>query len=153
RDGGLPWSGYLGKVSPFTRVPTHAIWSTAVLAVAFTSLFPYTTIAAVCTVFLYISYVLPVGAGFLAYGRTWTVMGPWRLGSWYRPLAILAVTGCAFLIVIGLQPPNQQAVPILIGAIVLLTVIWFGYERKNFKGPPQVAKNEKLQVAPVQVEN
>jgi amino acid transporter len=138
RDGGLPLSRYLGKVSSVTRAPTHAIWCTAVVAVFLTAVVPYTTIAAVCTVFLYISYILPVLAGFFSYGRTWTKMGPWELGVWYRPLAIFATVGCGFLIVIGLQPPNQQAVPILVGALILLLVFWFGYERKNFKGPPQV---------------
>jgi len=153
RDGGLPWSNYLGSVSPLTRAPTRAIWGTAVLAVAFTALVPYATIAAVCTVFLYISYVLPVVAGFFAYGRTWTVMGPWQLGAWYRPLAMVAAIGCGFLIVIGLQPPNQQAVPIVGGTMAALLAIWYGYERKNFKGPPQVAKAATAQRPLVAVEN
>ena len=99
-------------------------------------LVPYTTIAAVCVIFLYISYVLPVAAGCLAHGRSWTRMGPWQLGRWYRPLAIVAVLGSVFIIVIGMQPPNQQAVRLVGGAVVLLVLVWFGVERKRFKGPP-----------------
>src|SRR5262249_24981804 len=48
RDGGLPWSRYLGKVSSVARAPTHSIWCTAVVGVFLTAVVPYTTIAAVC---------------------------------------------------------------------------------------------------------
>ena len=65
-------------------------------------------------------------------------MGPWRLGKWYRPLAALAVMGCAGLIVIGVQPPNEIAIPILVGTVGLMIVVWFASERKRFKGPPQI---------------
>ena len=99
---------------------------------------PYTTIAAVCTVLLYISYVIPVAAGFLAFGNSWTRMGPWQLGICYRPLALVAALGCVFLIVIGVQPPNEQAIWIVGTVVILLVVVWFGLERKRFKGPPQV---------------
>jgi amino acid transporter len=60
------------------------------------------------------------------------------LGVWYRPLAAVAVIGCVFLIVIGMQPPNQQALWIVGGVVVLLLIIWFGLERKRFKGPPHI---------------
>ena len=45
----------------------------------------------------------PHGARGLGYGRTWTRMGPWDLGRWYRPLACLSVLGCVLLIAIGMQ--------------------------------------------------
>lgn len=137
RDGGLPFSARLGSVSAATQTPSHAIWATAVLAAAFTVFLPYTTIAAVCTVFLYISYVIPVTAGFFAHGRTWTRMGPWQLGAWYRPLALISALGCVFLIVIGLQPPNELAVKLLAGTLALMVLVWFGCERRRFKGPPR----------------
>jgi len=54
----------------------------------------------------------------------------------YRPLAALSVVGCLALIVIGMQPPNQQAVWIVGGAFVLLTLAWFGFVRRRFHGPP-----------------
>ena len=106
------------------------------------ALIPYTTIAAVCAVFLYISYVLPAAAGFLAHGRTWTKMGPWHLGRYYRPLAALAVLGCIGLIVIGMQPPNQQAVWIVGVLGLAMAIIWFSFERKRFRGPPQISQTE-----------
>lgn len=136
RDGGLP--APLRKISPTHRTPAVAVWTVAIIAICFMLFVPYSAIAATCAVFLYISYVLPTAIGFFAYGRTWTQMGPWQLGAWYRPLAILAVIGCSGLIVIGMQPPNQQAVWIVGGALILLTVVWFGFERKRFQGPPHL---------------
>jgi amino acid transporter len=139
RDGGLPMSNLLRRVNPLTKSPSVAVWTTAISAALFTILVPYTTIAAVCVIFLYISYVLPVVAGFFAFGRSWTQMGPWHLGPWYRPLAILSALGCLFLILVGMQPPNQQAAWIVGVVVVLMTIIWFGLERRRFKGPPQEA--------------
>ena len=142
RDGGLPGWRLLRRISPTSRTPAAAIWAVAVAALLFMGLVPYTTIAAVCAVFLYISYVLPAAAGFLAHGRTWTQMGPWDLGAWYRPLTVIAVLCCAALIVIGMQPPNQQAVWIVGGAALGMAAAWFGFERARFKGPPQICRTE-----------
>ncbi len=138
RDGGLPFSNYLRAVNPRTKSPSAAVWLSSVASAAFTILVPYTTIAAICTVLLYISYVLPVTAGFFALGRSWQRMGPWHLGVWYRPLAAFAALGCVFLIVIGMQPPNQQAVWIVSAVVVVMSLVWFGLERKRFRGPPNL---------------
>jgi len=140
RDGGLPASQFVRRVSATSRTPSVAIWGVAGMALLCMGLVPYTTIAAVCAVFLYLSYVLPTAAGFFAYGRTWTQMGPWELGRWYRPLAVIAVVGCAGLIIIGMQPPNEQAVWIVGGVVLAMVLVWFGFERKRFKGPPQIAR-------------
>jgi amino acid transporter len=138
RDGGLPFSSALRRVNPGSKSPSVAVWFASIAAALFTILVPYATIAAVCVIFLYISYVLPVAAGFFAHGRRWTRMGPWQIGRLYRPLAVVSVLGCLFLIVVGMQPPNHQAVFIVGGAVALLVVVWFALERKRFKGPPQI---------------
>jgi amino acid transporter len=138
RDGGLPFSHWLRRVSPRFRTPDVAIWAVAAAAVLFTIYTPaYPTITAVCTIFLYISYVLPTALGLRAYGRTWTAMGPWHLGRWYRPLAVVAVLGCVALIVIGMQPPNQQALWVVGGTTLVLVVLWFAFVRLSFRGPPR----------------
>ncbi|MEP7124774.1 MAG: amino acid permease [Byssovorax sp.] len=139
RDGGLPFSKHLRHVSPRFRTPAAAVWSTAVLSVAFTLYARvYSTIAAVCVIFLYLSYALPTALGFFAHGRSWTKMGPFTLGRWYRPLAAIAVIGCLGLVVIGVQPPNDLALWIVLGCLGTATVIWFGIERRRFAGPPVV---------------
>jgi amino acid transporter len=137
RDGGLPYSRYLRRVSPSHRTPSVAIWAFAAAAALFAVFIRYETIAAVCAIFLYLSYVVPTALGVLAHGRTWTRMGPWQLGRWYRPLAALCVAGCALLFVIGVQPPNDIALWVMGGSFVLLAALWFGYMRRHFPGPPQ----------------
>jgi amino acid transporter len=137
RDGGLPFSGALRRVSPLHKTPVYAIWATALLSIAFTVYTPvYSTIAAVCTIFLYLSYVIPTALGLRAWGRTWTAMGPWGLGRWYRPAAVVAVLFCGLLIVIGVQPPNDRALWIVAGSVLVLGVVWLGWEQKRFQGPP-----------------
>lgn len=137
RDGGLPFSKHLRRVSARFRTPVAAVWTTAALSAAFTLYTPvYSTITAVCVIFLYVSYVLPTALGFAAYGRSWTTMGPFTLGRWYRPLAGIAVAGCLGLLVIGVQPPNDKALWILLGCLGVAAVVWFGVERRRFAGPP-----------------
>jgi amino acid transporter len=138
RDGGLPWPRVWRHVSPRFRVPARSIWLVAAAAVLFTVYTPvYSTITAVCTLFLYMSYVLPTALGFVAHGRTWTHMGPWHLGHWYRPLAVVSVLGCLCLMVIGMSPPNEKAAVVVGGACLLLLLGWYGLARKRFPGPPR----------------
>jgi amino acid transporter len=139
RDGGLPGSNAWRRVDPALGTPVTAIWGVAALTVLFTVSTPvYATITAVCTIFLYISYMLPTALGALAYGRTWTRMGPWDLGRWFRPLAGVNVLGCIVLITIGMQPPYDRAAGIVGGALIVLVAVWFGWERQRFPGPPRI---------------
>jgi len=136
RDGGLPFSTSLRRISPAHQSPSVAIWTVAAVAAIVAIAIPYTTIASVCAIFLYLSYVLPTALGMFAYRRSWTRMGPWHLGPWYRPLAALCVLGCIGLFFIGIQPPNEIAVWVVPGSFVVLAVLWFGYMRQHFPGPP-----------------
>jgi amino acid transporter len=137
RDGGLPASHLLRRVSVRFRTPDVAIWTTAAASFLFTVYTPvYSTITVVCVIFLYISYVLPSALGLVAYGRTWTQMGPWQLGVWYRPLAAASVVGCVGLIVIGMQPPNEKALWVVGGSGAVLAAAWFLFARQQFAGPP-----------------
>ena len=137
RDGGLPWSRAVRWVCPKRRSPPVAIWSVAVASAFFTLYTPvYATITAVCTIFLYVSYVVPCALGARAYGTSWTIMGPWDLGMWYRPLAVFSTAGCAGLIVIGMQPPNQKSIWVVGGCGLVLAIAWFSVARHRFPGPP-----------------
>ncbi len=137
RDGGLPCSKNLRSISPKYRTPVLAIWVVAILSVALTIYSPvYTTLAAVCAILLYVSYMLPIAAGFFAYQRSWTRMGVFNLGGWFRPIAIVCVLASLVLVFIGVQPPNDLAIKVLLGATGLAFAFWFGLERKRFAGPP-----------------
>ncbi len=139
RDGGLPWSTHLRRVSWRFHTPAVAIWTVALLSVAFVvHTGTYATITAACTIFLYISYVIPTSLGLFAYGRTWTRMGPWNLGgTLYRLVAILSVVGCGIILLVGVQPPNDKNLWTIAGSLALTAVVWLAYERKRFRGPPE----------------
>ena len=137
RDGGLPGSRVLRRVCEKYKTPDAAIWAVSIGSILFTVWTPvYSTITAVCTIFLYVSYVLPTALGFVAHGRRWRTFGPWQLGPWYRPLAAISVIGCVALILIGLQPPNDKAQWVLAGALLFLAILWQTRAKTRFPGPP-----------------
>ncbi len=138
RDGGLPASAALRKVSPRWKTPVRAIWTAAALAVASTLHAPaYSTLTTACVIFLYVSYAMPAAAGFFAIGRTWTRMGPFDLGpTVFRILAAISVLGVLLLAWIGVQTPNEEALPVTLATIGVLVVAWHPGVRKRFRGPP-----------------
>ena len=138
RDGGLPASRALRQVHARFRTPVTAIWVCGLLAfVATLYSDAFSVLAAGSAVFLYISYVMPVTAGILAEGRTWTTKGPFDLGAWSKPLAGLATIGGAILVFVGVQPPNEKVLYLTLALGVVMLVFWWVLgERHRFKGPP-----------------
>ncbi|PPJ46090.1 amino acid permease [Rhizobium sp. KAs_5_22] len=147
RDKGLPGSAALSKVSPKHRTPVAAIWIGAILSVLFVWFTSAITIAGTpaysivvsCTViFLFLSFALPIALGFVAIGTPkWPTMGPWNIGAGaFRVVAVLVILAMALIFYIGIQPPNDWALPITIGFFVITAVVWFAFENKRFKGPP-----------------
>lgn len=152
RDGGLPASKALASIHPKHRTPVNAIWLTAALSAGACYYAPFMfALAAGCALFLYISYAMPVAAGLFAEGKTWTEYGPFRLGAWSKPFAVITVIGVVVLAYAGIQPPfnpiilplfpdlpfplNQLTNPLIFLAVAL-ALGWFLSERKRFKGPP-----------------
>jgi amino acid transporter len=153
RDDGLPLSGLLKSVSPKHRTPVAAIWATAIFTTILTAittpLGAFAALSTGCAMYLYISYAMPVIAGFFAEGKTWTTYGPFRLGGLSKLFAVIIMIGTVVVIVIGHVfvpsiPADAAAktdfVPGLVyysvGFMVFLAVIWFAIENKRFKGPP-----------------
>jgi amino acid transporter len=148
RDGGMPFvSRPLASVSPRYRTPVGAIWAASILAILFVWFTSSITIAGTpaysivvsCTViFLFLSFALPIGLGFVTIGGPkWPHMGPWNMGiGAYKVVAVLSLLAMALIFFIGIQPPNQWALPITLGFIVLALLIWVLIENRRFKGPP-----------------
>jgi len=140
RDGGLPFSSVLVRVSPRWKTPVPAIWLTATLSVTSTLYAPaYSTLTTACVIFLYLSYVMPTSIGCFAYGRRWTKMGPFDLGRWYRVLAAASVVGALLVVWIGVQPPNDKALTVLLVASFALVAAWWLGIRSRFRGPPRLS--------------
>ena len=82
---------------------------------------------------------MPVAAGILAEGKTWKHKGPFDLKGLSKPIAVLAVVGGGFLVIVGVQPPNEKVLYVTIAMFVVMAVFWFVFgERNRFKGPPSV---------------
>jgi len=139
RDGGLPRSPWLRRVSRRFRTPAVAIWVAALVSVAITAVIPYLAITAVAVVFVYVSYLMPTLAGLRAYGGRWQVMGPWNIGPLYRPLGLVCLVAGVGLIGIGVQPPNEIGRWVIPATVLLLAGYWWVWKRKHFAGPPQGA--------------
>jgi amino acid transporter len=148
RDGGIPGvSGMLAKVSPAHRVPANAIWVGSILSVLFVWFTSSITIAGTpaysivvsCTViFLFLSFALPIGLGLFAYGGPkWPTPGPWSMGgALFRIVALLSLISMALIFYAGIQSPNDWALHITVGFILLSLLIWVLFENRRFKGPP-----------------
>ncbi len=147
RDGGLPASGSLSKVSPKYRTPVAAIWTSAVLSVLFvwgSSLVSvagtsaYTIVVSCTVIFLFLSFTFPIVLGMMAWGTSkWDKMGPWNLGRGvYMLFGVLSVISMILIFVIGIQPPNDWALYITVGFFILTAIVWFGFENRRFQGPP-----------------
>jgi amino acid transporter len=147
RDGGLPASRRLAYVSPRYRTPGAAIGCAALLALAFVfgakaleaGGTPVYTIVVSCTViFLFLSCALPIALGLFAYGGPkWPHMGPWTLGrAGFSLFAVLSIAAMVLIFVLGIQPPNQQALSVTLGFLIVTAIIWFAFERHRFQGPP-----------------
>jgi amino acid transporter len=156
RDGGLPFSRALARVSPKHRTPNAAIWAGAVLSVLFvwgSSVIsigdtPVYSIVVSCTViFLFFSFIIPIALGLFAFGGPkWPKMGPWNLGrAGFSLFAVLSILAMLLIFVIGVQPPNQAAMWVTLGFLVLTGIVWVAFENRRFTGPPvgeQIARRQ-----------
>jgi amino acid transporter len=151
RDGGVPWfSNALRKVSREHRTPANAIWASAVLSIVATLYGnAFIVLSTGCAVFLYVSYAMPIGAGLLAEGKTWTKKGPFDLGGASKLVAFLAVVGCVILVIVGVQPPNEKVGYLLLAGIVAMIIIWHLVEKNRFQGPPLTEEAVKARQAEI----
>jgi amino acid transporter len=146
RDGGLPASNALKRVHASFRTPVAAIWTAATVSIAFTLYTPaYATIVSVTVIFIFLSYGLPVIAGLFAYQRSWTKMGPWDMGPAFRVVGVLTIAAIAMVFYLGVQPPNDAALWITLVFLAATALVWFGSERRRFKGPPMGDEVARLQ--------
>ncbi|MGB8638241.1 MAG: amino acid permease [Pseudolabrys sp.] len=130
RDGGLPFSDVLRHVDPQLRTPGAAIWVGGVLAIVATLYGgAFLVLSTGCAVFLYLSYLLPVAAAMRAeLAGNWTNKGPFNLGGFSTVIAAAAIIGCAVLIFVGVQPPQEKVGYLIVAMLVALTAFWFTME-------------------------
>ena len=144
RDGGIPFSRAVRWVCPRRRSPAVAIWMVATASVLFTLHTPvYSTITAVCTIFLYLSYVLADRPGCLGARPDLDSDGP---------LGPRALVSAACLAQRGRLPRTdrrrnaaaQRAIDLGCrdDRVWCWPLAWSGFARHRFPGPPQAALDE-----------
>jgi amino acid transporter len=141
RDGGLPFSSAIARVSPRFRSPCVAVWVSAAAALA-VALWAeaYSAMVALSTIALYASYGLPIAAGFLARrSGGWSRRGPWDLGRASPAVNALALAWIAVLTVLFALPPNELAGYTFAGLLLALAAYWAFWMRARFTGPPRIA--------------
>lgn len=137
RDGGVPMSPAIARVSPRFQSPHVAIWLSCAMAMA-VALWSdaYAAMVALSTIALYASYGVPIWLGWRARrsGR-WHRRGPWDLGKWSGVVNLAALVWTAGILVLFVLPPNQLAGYTFGGCCLWLAVYWFGFRRGNFRPP------------------
>lgn len=136
RDGGLPYSWVISRVSPRWQSPHVAVWvSVAMAFLVSVWASAYSVMAALSTIALYASYALPVFLALVARRRGWPRTGPWTLGRAGGAVNVVAVAWVLFMVVLMSLPPNQLAGYTFAATVALLAAAWFGGVRRFFKGP------------------
>ena len=137
RDGGLPASRFVARVSPRYRSPHVAIWAStaAAFAIAIWAR-AYAVMVALSTIALYASYALPIGLKV----RRWLTRasvdrGPFHLGRWSPVVNAVALAWIAVITVLFVLPPNELAGYTFASSLVALYLYWRGYMRSRFRGP------------------
>src|SRR5215831_3328584 len=147
RDGGLPGSRLLARVSRTYRTPVAAIWTGATLAVLFVwgaslvsvaGTSAYTIVVSSTVIFLFLSFSVPIALALFAHGTPkWDKMGPWDLGPfWFKVSCVLSLISMVLIFFIGIQPPNDWALWIVIAFLVITGLVWLLFENRRFQGPP-----------------
>ena len=148
RDGGLPGSTALAKVSPTYRTPVAAIWTArdplgalrlglvARLGRRHLGLYHRRLLHGDLPVYLLHppDRAWPSRLGHAEVGQDGAVgPGARRLHASSRCSRSLSMI---LIFVIGIQPPNDWALYITVGFFILTAIVWFAFEKRRFQGPP-----------------
>jgi amino acid transporter len=134
RDGGLPASSFIARVSSRYRSPHVAVWvATAAAFVVAVWAQAYAVMVALSTIALYASYALPVALRLRR--RDAALRGPWHLGRYSNVVNVVAIVWVAIVTVLFVLPPNQLAGYTFVGSLALLAAYWSFHMRARFRGP------------------
>ncbi|KAJ3483876.1 hypothetical protein NLI96_g6014 [Meripilus lineatus] len=155
RDGALPFSGWLYRMNSYTKTPVNTVWFVCIWSIIL-GLLTFAGDSAANAIFslsvtaLYVAYALPICARFL--GSNDFEPGPFNLGRFSVPVAVMAVLWMIFTSVILLFPSTPQttvedmnyAVAVQWGTLVL-SLIYYYFPKYGgvywFKGPIPTIEN------------
>jgi amino acid transporter len=137
RDGGMPASSVLKRVSATHMTPAPAIWLSVVVAFAATiSAGTYAVVTSISVIGLYVAYITPVYLAWRARGSTAEPpRGPWHLGRFGAAINLVAMIWVAFITTILAIPDNMRAGKTMAAVTLALAVWYLAIERRRFCGP------------------
>jgi amino acid transporter len=150
RDGGVPGSGWMKKVSHRYRTPANALIAMCIGAFVLTFLafwvgrgIAVVIVTAVSTIFLYAAYGVPIYLGMTTH--EWRGKQVWSLGRWSRPIAIVSLIWIVVLMVLFSFPTSGNiSWPFMVAIVLFLLVYYYGWARSRFRGPQAMGGEEQL---------
>ena len=157
RDGAVPGHNLWRRLGS-NRTPTWSVLFVVLFALIVTvpAFFPnkvgtpvaFFAVTSISVIGLYIAYTIPVFLRWRA-GSSF-VPGPWTLGNKYKWVNLVAVVWVAINVVVFCLPTSPAGVfggngfswsfvnyapMVTIGVMLIVTIWYFGWARKTFKGP------------------
>ncbi|EIW52633.1 amino acid transporter [Trametes versicolor FP-101664 SS1] len=146
RDGGIPGHKFFHKVSKDSQSPIRTVWLACTLSfiLALPSLgssVAFSAVTSIATIGLYISYAIPIGLRVVYRKRF--VRGPFHLGAFSYPVAIISCLWIAFISIAFIlpqaNPVDSQTLNYTIVAVGIVLAYCMGFwalsARKWFTGP------------------
>jgi len=149
RDRALPFSGYLYRINRYTQTPVNTVWFDVIFAIllgclAFAGTQAINAVFALSITALYVAYSIPISARILS--KTTFKPGPFSLGIWGIPVAVIAVLFMMFMTIVFLFPSTPQTsvqqmnyTVAVLGGVLLLSLIWYYFPKYGgvhwFTGP------------------
>jgi amino acid transporter len=154
RDGGMPGSQLISRVSPRYRTPVWSIVITTVLSIAICIYAAaYSVVVSISTVTLYLAYVIPVylnwrnrrcKAGEFASPEN----AAWNLGRYAPLINVVAIVWTIFITIIFSMPPNELVLWSMLVLGLALVMYWRFGVQGHFRGPAArpaaVAREHKI---------
>ncbi|KAI0674185.1 APC amino acid permease [Trametes maxima] len=135
RDRGVPFSHVLNRVNKRTQTPINAVWASAFVALllgllAFAGPSANSAIFSLAIAGQYAAFSVPIACRFLG-GRKWNP-GPFSLGRFGLPVAVVAVAWMVFSVIILAFPtapgPDAEGMNYMIvvfGGWIVLCLIYY----------------------------
>jgi amino acid transporter len=157
RDGAVPGHRLWRRLGS-NRTPTWSVLFIAVFSFVVTipAYFPnslgtpvaFLAVTSISVIGLYIAYTIPVFLRWRAGSKF--EPGPWTLGSKYKWVNLIAIVWVSLCVIIFCLPFSPLGVPgnsgfswtdvnyaplVTVGVMLIVTIWYFGWARKTFKGP------------------
>ncbi|CDZ98333.1 amino acid transporter [Phaffia rhodozyma] len=129
RDGALPFSNYFYSVNSKTNTPVRTVWLVVILAMPL-GLLGFANDAAINAIFSlaiigpYCAYAIPIACRVFAKEGAF-IPGPWFLGRFSKPIAVIALIWMIFACIIFCFPADTNTDAASMNyAIVVAAAVW-----------------------------